>query len=301
MADTIASKLVTTMRRSLRPGVVKLRDFVQGRQMARKQLAEVKSIESLVATGHDPLHAAYLHGQNYLSVFGELASRLSEFETYRAVVARAEETYVPGWPPMSSVSVSFFTSWALLDLLLGETNDTICSCALEAGKVFGMSDELALTLEVMGKSAMGIYEHLGGHDGVVGLRNIVDGQTYPCIVPSSYAGRPGELWYVRLLPPLNASFNYGVAFTSPYVLLDTTKADWLAFLDRQERMLFQVGAVDDPVIRRKEIMKQGPEPNYWNEYVPCAEFRTFLPACPMPSGRKVDIPLLSTPPKSIPS
>ena len=123
--------------------------------MARKQLAEVKSIKSLVATGHDPLHAAYLHGQNYLSVFGELASRLSEFETYRAVVARAEETYVPGWPPMSPVSVSFFTSWALLDLLLGETNDTICSCALEVGKVFGMSDELALTLEVMGESAMG--------------------------------------------------------------------------------------------------------------------------------------------------
>jgi hypothetical protein len=267
MADTIASKLVATMRRSLRPGVVKLRDFVQGRQMARKQLAEVKSIKSLVATGHDPLHAAYLHGQNYLSVFGELASRLSEFDTYRAVVARAEETYVPGWPPMSPVSVSFFTSWALLDLPLGETNDTICSCALEVGKVFGMSDELALTLEVMEESAMGIYEHLGGHDGVVGLRNIVDGQTYPCIVPSNYAGRPGELWYVRLLPPLNASFNYGVAFTSPYVLLDTTKADWLAFLDRQERMLFQVGAVDIPVIRRKAILKQGPGPNYWNEYV----------------------------------
>jgi hypothetical protein len=66
---------------------------------------------------------------------------------------------------------------------------------------------------------------------------------------------------------LNASFNYGVAFTSPYVLLDTTKADWLAFLDRQERMLFQVGAVDDPVIRRKAVLKQGPEPNYWNDYV----------------------------------
>lgn len=267
MVDTIAPKLVATMRRSLRPGVVKLRDFVQGRQTARKQLAEVKSIKSLVTAGHDPLHAAYLHAQNYLSVFGELASRLSEFETYRAVVARAEETYVPGWPPMSSVSNSFFTSWALLDLPFGEANDTICSCALEIGRVFGIPDDLALTLEVMGDSAMGIYEHLGGHDGVVDLHNIVDGQTYPCIVPSNYGGRSGELWYVRLLPPLNASFNYGVAFTSPYVLLDTTKADWLAFFDRQERNLVQVGEDDDPVIRRRAILKQGPDPNYWNEYV----------------------------------
>ena len=267
MADTIAQKLVASMRRSLRPGVVKLRDFVQGRPAARKQLAEVKSIESLVAAGRDPLHAAYLHGQNYLSVFGELASRLPEFETYRATVARAEETYVPGWPPMSPVSGSFFTCWALLDLRFGNANDTICSCALEIGQAFGISDDLALTLDVMGQSIMGIYEHHGGHDGVVALRDILNGHTYPCVVPSNYAGRPGELWFVRLLPPLNASSNYGVAFTSPYVLLDTTKADWLAYFERQERTPPQVGRADDPVVRRRAILKQGPEPNYWNEYI----------------------------------
>jgi hypothetical protein len=267
MVDTIARELVATMRRSLRPGVVRLRDFVQGRPAARKQWAEVKSIKRLVADGLDPLHAAYLHAQNYLSVFGELACCLSEFETYRAVVAGAEETYVPGWPPISPVSRSFFTSWALLDLTFGPGSDTICSYALEIGQAFGMSNDLALTLEVMGESAMGIYEHLGGRDGVVGLRDIVDGQTYPCIVPSNYAGRPGELWYVRLLPPLNASFNYGVAFTSPYVLLDTTKVDWLAFFDRQERNVGRAGTVDDPVMRRRAILKRGPEPNYWSEYV----------------------------------
>ena len=213
------------MRRSLRPGVVRLREFVQGRHAARKQWAEVKSIKRLVAGGHDPLHAAYLHAQNYLSVFGELACRLPEFETYRDVVASAEETYIPGWPPMSPVSGSFFSAWALLDLPLREADDTMCSCALEIGQAFGMQDDLALALEVMGESGMGIYQHLGGHDGVVDLHDIVDGQTYPCIVPSNYVGRPGELWYVRLLPPLNASFNHGVAFTSPYVLLDTTEAD----------------------------------------------------------------------------
>jgi hypothetical protein len=267
MADKIAPKLIGTMGRSLRPGVVKLRDFVQSRPAARKQLAEVKSIKSLVSSGYDPLHAAYLHGQNYLSVFGELASRLAEFKTYRNVVAKAEETYVPGWPPMSPVSVSFFASWALLDLPFGGANETICSCALEIGQVFGMSDDLALTLEVMGESAMGIYEYLEGHEGVVDLRDIVDGQIYPCIVPSHYVGRPGELWYVRLLPPLNGTFTYGIALTSPYVLVNTTKADWLAFFDRQEQTLPLSATADAPVIRRRAILKQGPEPNYWNEFV----------------------------------
>ena len=168
---------------------------------------------------------------------------------------------------MDEVSISFFTSWALLDLPFGDADETICSCALDIGRAFGISDDLALTLEVMGESAMGLYEHLGWHDGVVGLRNIVDGQIYPSIVPSNYVGHPGELWYVRLLPPLNASFQYGVAFTSPYVLLDTTIADWLAFFDRQERTFPQPVTVDDPVIRRRAILKQGPEPSYWNEYV----------------------------------
>jgi hypothetical protein len=167
---------------------------------------------------------------------------------------------------MSPVSRSFFTSWALLDLRFGNGNDTICSYALEIGQAFGISDDLTLTLEVMGQSAMGIYEHHGGHDGVVDLRDIVDGQTYPCAVPSNYAGHPGERWFVRLLPPSNASSNYGVAFTSPYVLLDTTKADWLAYFERQERTPPQGGTADDLVVRRRAILKQGPEPNYWNEY-----------------------------------
>jgi hypothetical protein len=267
MAGRISENLAAEMRRSVRPGVVKLRDFVLGRPSARKQLAEIKSIKNLVAAGHNPLHAAYLHGQNYLSVFGEFASHLSEFERYRAVVDEAEEIYVPGWPPISPVSVSFFTSWALLDLPISDANETICSCALEIGRTLGISDDLAITLEVMSESAMGIYEHLGCHDGVVRLCDITDGQIYLCIVPSNYAGHPGELWYVRLLPPLNDAFCYGVAFTSPYVLLDTTKADWLEFFERQERTLPQPIAAADPSIRRGAVLKQGPEPNYWNEYV----------------------------------
>ena len=47
------------------------------------------------------------------------------------------------------MSVSFFTSWALLDLPFGETNETICSCAREISQVFGISDYMALTLRVM--------------------------------------------------------------------------------------------------------------------------------------------------------
>lgn len=168
---------------------------------------------------------------------------------------------------MSPVSVSFFTSWALLDLPIDATGETICSCAVEIGRAFGMPAAFASVIETMGESAMGIYRHLGWRDGVVELRDILDSRIYRCIVPSSYRGAEGELWYVRLLPPLNKSLEYGVAYTSPYVLRGTTEADWLAFFDRQERNLSPLTTPDENLRRRKAFFKQGPDPNYWNEYV----------------------------------
>jgi len=188
MTNKIAEGLVAGMRRSVRPGMLKLRNFVQGRPPARKLMAEVKSIESLVAGGSHPLHAAYTRAQNYLSIFSELASAQQEFKDFTAVVSDAEEAYMPGWPPMSPVSVSCFTSWALLDLPVAATGETICSCAVETGRAFGMSVDFASTLETMGRSATGIHQHLGWRDGLVGLRDILDDQVYRCIVPSGYRG-----------------------------------------------------------------------------------------------------------------
>jgi hypothetical protein len=106
MTGSIAATLVGSLRKSVRPGVVRLRDFVQGRPAARRLLTEVTSVERLIAGGQHPLHAAYTHAQNWLSVFSELSSKLREFEAFTTVVGDAEDTYVPGWPPMSPVSVS---------------------------------------------------------------------------------------------------------------------------------------------------------------------------------------------------
>ena len=267
MTHKIAEGLVGGMRQSVRPGLLKLRNFVQGRPSARKLMAEVKSIESLVAGGSHPLHAVYSSAQNYLSVFSELASTLREFKEFTAVVGNAEEMYMPGWPPMSPVSVSYFTAWALLDQPVAATGETICSCAVEIGRAFGMSADFASTLEAMGGSAMGIYQHLGWRDGLVGLRDIVDNEEYRCIVPSGYRGAEGELWYVRLLPPLTEAFAHGVAFTSPYVLRGTIDKDWRAFFERQEQALPTLGSPEETARRRKALFKRRPDPNYWNECV----------------------------------
>lgn len=264
MTNELARQLIAGLRRPVRPGMVKLRDFVQRRPSARKWLAEVRSAESLVAGGFDPLHAAYASAQSYLSVFGELAARLRELDAYRLVAGRAQETYMPGWPPISPVSESYFAGWALLDLPIGPSGETICSCALEIGRALGLPADLLHRLELMGASAMGLYRHLGWRDGRLGLRDIVDGRDYSCIVPSGYRGEEGELWYVRLLPPLNETFDHGVAFTSPYVLGGATEADWLACLERLEP---PPGAQEAGAARARTLLKRGPDANYWNEFV----------------------------------
>ena len=58
MTRKIAQGLIAGMRQSVRPEVLKLRDFVHDRPAARKLMAQVKSIESLVAGGSHPLHVA---------------------------------------------------------------------------------------------------------------------------------------------------------------------------------------------------------------------------------------------------
>jgi len=66
---------------------------------------------------------------------------------------------------------------------------------------------------------------------------------------------------------LDERFDHGVSFTSPYVLRDTTPADWFAFFERQERGLPPARTEHEQVVRRHAMLKRGPDPNYWNEYV----------------------------------
>ena len=51
---------------------------------------DVKSVEALVRSGHDPLHAAYIAAQNFTSFFAEAVSEFPEFDPYCKVVGPAE-------------------------------------------------------------------------------------------------------------------------------------------------------------------------------------------------------------------
>ncbi len=108
---------------------------------------DVRNIQHLVAhEGYDPLHAAYISAQNLLSFFAESVSTFEEFDAYCDIVGAAEDAYMPGGPPLSPITVSYFTTWAWFDVRFGPDQETIGTCLLDVAELVGMDP---LTLETV--------------------------------------------------------------------------------------------------------------------------------------------------------
>lgn len=231
-------------------------DLPVGKIMGR---GNMPSIEKFVKGGTDPVHAAYAVVQHITSYFSESVSQLPEMRKFATIVAEAEDEYLPLGPPMSPLTTSFFTSWAFFDLRFDGT-DTLASCLIEANDVVGLTPEQLDALKKLTASRMGIYEHVGMVGSHVRLRELITNAEFTCHNGSGYQGRAGELWYVRLVPPLSPSGSYYIAFTTPYVLM-ASKDDWLQFLRRN------VSSFDADTDRLYCFLKYGLGPNYWNEFV----------------------------------
>jgi hypothetical protein len=229
-----------------------------------KPSPQTPDIAKLIAEGMDPVHAAYVLVQHITSVFAENVSRLPEMRKFAEEVGKAEDEYLPDGPPMSPLTRSYFTSWAFFDHRIGETTDTLASCLIDANDIIWMNPDQLDALRKMNESRMGIYEHQGWRENYVQLRELITDRESVCHVASGYRGKAGELWYVRLLPPLVPELaTYHVAFTTPYILIGTSKKDWIDFL---RRSLVGIKASSE-VEALHRLMKFGPRRNCWNEFV----------------------------------
>ena len=182
----------------------------------RRGRADMPSVEGFIKQGLDPIHAAYAYVQNITSFFAEGVSRFPEMKSWARVVGKAEEEYMPSGPPMSPLTGSFFTTWAFYDLKIGSGPDTLGKCLIDANDVVQMNPDQLDALKKLCDSRMGIYEHVGTDGPHVRLRELITGDEFACHVGSGYRGRGGELWYVRLLPPLVPDLaTYHIAFRRP--------------------------------------------------------------------------------------
>ena len=201
---------------------------------------------------------------------------MKEAKGFAKVVVDAEDQYMPGGPPISPLTISYFTLWALFDVRFGSSRETMGACILRAAREFDFPPWLCDILAPMNRSRMGFYVHCGGDGERIRLREVGTREITTCHVPTGYGGRPGQIWFVRLLPPLSSSnglCGHPVVFTTPYVIEDHPEQ---AFVDYLQRELARMEANKPPKTddRHGHLMKYGPDPdhwpNHWNEYIFCA-------------------------------
>jgi hypothetical protein len=209
----------------------------------------------------DPLHAVYIAVQNATSFFAEKVSEFAEFKPYYQFVAQAEEEYMPGGPPMSPLTKSYFTTWAFYDVRFGPDLETIGSCMLDVAGKLGFEPKVTDAIRSFSDSRMGIYEHLESKGGRSRLRELFTDKEFDCFVGTGYQGRKGELWYIRLCPPLEP-VAYNLVFTTPYILLNFKRTEWTAYLYRS---LLASEVPEQQSLAH--FLKYGREPNQWNEFI----------------------------------
>lgn len=257
----IADKLVKKMKKTACEPVMDLRAVIASRERAEALQKTVATREALA--NYHPAHAIYVYAQNQASVMVEQLAELKEMEGFDRVISRVAQDYLPSGPPMSPLTKSFFTCWAYFDVCMGIAQETPGTTTLAVGAAFGMSKELLSVLGLMQASRMGLYEQEGAHDGRVTLRELVTGNVCTALSPAGYLGQKGELWYARVLPPPVADFDEHVVFTTPYVIVEPSRGDWLSYFDRT----LPAAPLPERIAAYQRHMKFGPTRDYWPEYV----------------------------------
>jgi hypothetical protein len=256
----IARKIIAAGRKHQRQTVVDLTSVRQARDEMREILDRSKPPSEIGA--EFPGFAAYIYVTNWALGVVEAAQDLKDLWRHVDRVAKAEEDYMPGGPPMSPITRSMFCAWSLWDLTVGVKRESLGSILLAIGRVQGMAPLFVGVLEKLVQSRLGLHVHESTADGIVTLRELVTGEQQRCVCPAGYEGEPGEVWLARVLPPPAATLAEAVVLTTPYVIQTPGPAGWQAYLDRT---LPAIAA--DPKTAYPRLMKRGLNERFWLEYV----------------------------------
>ncbi len=157
--------------------------------------------------------------------------------------------------PESTVSQSYFNFWSTFDCRIGNTGETLGLVVRETIIELEQADASTMHfLDLANASRMGIYVHCGFDEGNMILEELGSATQMMAQTPwdDDYQGRSGELWFVRILPPLGSSACH-VMVTTPYILQSECRDDFMELIDGMTNFY--------------DFMKYGPTPHYWLDYL----------------------------------
>jgi hypothetical protein len=271
-SPSIAGRLIADLMNFRKQKVVDLRAVRNARIRAEELDAVIASEEELSRL--DPVHAVYVYALNKMDIFISQLASVPAVKKLVAIGVDAEREYMPEGPPMSPLTLSYFTCWSFFDLCIGAKKESFGTITIEVFKALKADPGLIGLFEKMQASRMGFYVHEGFSGRHVRLRELVTERSITATVPSGHKGQPGEIWLARIMPdPFEElPFGYSVVFTTPYVIwrLEGSllypvgdRKGWLAFFDRT---LGKTGK-SDRIAAYEHLMKYGLNRHYWNEYI----------------------------------
>jgi hypothetical protein len=258
VAGPIASNLVAQARKHQNSKVLDL-------ALARQTLAEAKEVQAAAPSGSKAgppefrlcaaVHADIHH-------MAEQVLQLPAARRWGERIERAEDEYMPSWPPMSPISQSPFTTWSIYDLAIGLRRESLAESAFAMLNAFAPNREALPLVQALVSSRLGFYRCIDARGENVLLQEMLTEETHEAVIASGHVAKSGELWLSRVLPP-PAAGTRSVVFTSPYVILSPELNEWEAYFGRVLPPLRRATRAEAYV----ELMKQGPERDGWNEYI----------------------------------
>jgi len=245
-----------------------LRKFQSQKVVDFQGVKEAKEFSEQVAfptpeetKGLDPAHGLYIHVFNTVMAMFEQFAPLPEIGPFYDVIEKADEVYMPKGPPWSPLTGSFFNSWSILDLRVGKDKETFASVVLNLSAELKLDSEMKRVLQLLANSRMGLYKYLGTQGEYLRFKELMTNKEVIAFTPLTFRGKVGDLWYMRLLPPL-VDGSYGVIFTTPYMISAKDEAGWYECFRRN--VSDEDGDTEKAIHR---YFKYGRSLHYWNEYV----------------------------------
>lgn len=264
----VARKLIAECM-SLRSG--KVLDLSAFRQ-SKKNL-EAMAKHRAGRKGATPEFSAYADGAELAMHLLQGVHELREMKPLAKMLRELEDEYMPGYPPMSPITDSWFYNWVLWDLPFGKGAETVGGISLDVARALGMDPFGVSILETLTRSRPGFFYVESASRKDLVLRELVTGETRPAVCSSGHRGAKGEIWLARVVPPPWPETKLAVVQTTPYVVLEPDLPEWEKYF---ARALPKTGLAD-PVEAYVRHMKVGPEPRAWLEY-PFEGFVNFTEA-----------------------
>ena len=175
----------------------------------------------------------------------------------------AEEAYMPGGPPTSPVTDSFFNLWAFLDTGIGLKRETLADVAVALAGPVRAPAELVAAWRGLARSYPGLFRVVEVAEGAVVLEELVTAERREVELSESFPIDRGELWWVRVLPPPRDGMK-AAHLGAPYAFPEASaEAEWCSYFERQLD-----GGKGDLASAYRKLMKRGPaQPYGWLDYV----------------------------------